>query len=550
MSLRFDPILKEKDKVEREKELSLLGSGLKLGDPPLPPEGKPLFRGDGRPPSLMFSGITARGTNTDLYSHVFPPGKYTNSYSSQESAYISTSKSKEMATTFPKELRPGTQETYVYEIHVKQPVIDVASELMSNPKITRDPLALDLLRYEKEMAVPFRIKSNEIKGGWRVDVTRELLTPEELRLLHSKESVQSSVKNNPRVMQDEFIPNPRYPAHIISKFWAVAKGAGKVITGIGLYIDAASLNTEYQTSRESGDYNNTHTEAARIVGGWSGAYTAGTAGVKLGVAACAPFGIYASAACGFVSGLVSSFVGYQAGGKFSTYIFDESKKCFAKFDIKTESVDPKLQTLANHKLLLTPKKSMKELNMFGSQTSEQERKQQQISEEYHQRLQASEEKSAAHFREEILSRTVSDNKSSIPITTSMSVTSSSSHQVTKISTKRGQSHAPSTTPIVNEDKSVRPIPSQEDKQIADFLITWGAKPADVVKLYQKAPDWEMAKRAVAKFNELELKMEQQRNQQRCLEFFNGASVVCTALSQSNNRELARVGTIALPVLSL
>lgn len=367
MSLRFDG--KEKNKVEpiEDNKIDLLDArvGLKLGNAPVPLESESLFRGDTRIPNEIFNnGFRARGLNTNLFLHVFPPGQEVSGSFFEQSAYISTSSSKQTAAGFPYSIPPGTTRTYVYEVHLQNPPIDVAKEIISKNKAL-NPFELNLLEYEKERVVPFRIKSSEIRGGWQVKVSKvENLTSNELDLLlRSKESVQTTVNDYFRIMQDGFVPNPNYPPHVISRFWNVGRGAGRVLTGLGLYYDASSLYHEYQQSSQTGAYTNTYKEGTRIAGGWSGAYAGGAAGVKFGASFCAPLQPYGPAVCGLIGGFLGSIAGYRGGSRIATTVYDESKKSLGNFSFNIFSSAAAAE--------LTSEETMAFQRMFSDRASEE-----------------------------------------------------------------------------------------------------------------------------------------------------------------------------------
>ena len=79
-----------------------------------------LFRGDGRSPQEIFaSGFHARGRDFDLLSHFRPsPGLS----SSPDSAYVSTSRSKQVAATFPKNVKNNG---FLYLIKPQEQGIDL-----------------------------------------------------------------------------------------------------------------------------------------------------------------------------------------------------------------------------------------------------------------------------------------------------------------------------------------------------------------------------------------------------------------------------------------
>ena len=98
-----------------------------------------LYRGDARPPAqeVFKEGFVPKGTNTDLIYHALGSDP-------TESAYISTSKSKEVATGFPKPPPEGTNRAFVYEINPHKNAVDAVQELL--PKFLRK-LILKTLKF-------------------------------------------------------------------------------------------------------------------------------------------------------------------------------------------------------------------------------------------------------------------------------------------------------------------------------------------------------------------------------------------------------------------
>lgn len=90
--------------------------------------------------------------------------------------------------------------------------------------------------------------------------------------------------------------------------------------------------------------------------------------------------------------------------------------------------------------------------------------------------------------------------------------------------------------------------SEQDKQTAEFLVAYGSSPAEVMKIYQDTSAWELAKNSVVQFRERELRLEQQKNHENCIEFFNGAGAIFDALSKCKSPELAHIGKFGAPIM--
>lgn len=246
-----------------------------------------LYRGDSRvPQSIHPEGFRARGSNPDLFLHVHSPV-----FESSKSAYISTSTSKKVASTFPGGMEPHA---FVYEINPQKKGINIGDAL--HPEMKTKLSAQDWKRYnaEQEIAVPKKINAHDIKGAW----------PVELKQVNGKYKY---------VIQDTFIPNPVYSAPG-AKILQAAKMAGHAGMVLGAAMDGISLYQAYQNSKASGDYDPVFNEGARIIGGWSGAYVVGSAGARAGAALCLPLGPKGMALCATVGAIGGSLLGYFGGG--------------------------------------------------------------------------------------------------------------------------------------------------------------------------------------------------------------------------------------------
>lgn len=276
-------------------------------------EGEPLYRGDARHFKDIFNkGFTAHGTNTDLLLHASPP----NGFSFSQSAYISTSISRDTAKLFPLSLSTEITPSYVYEIHTKKPIINVVDVLN---KINYSPIELEILKSEQERAIPLKIEPNEIKGAWEVESKQRII-------------LDSQEKYKVRTIKGEFIPNLNYisPNYSGQKFWNSSRSFGHLLAGVGLALDGMSLYGEYQHSKESGDYSNTYRESVRIMGGWTNAWAVGTSFSEMGIAGCAPIAPpFGSVACGIFGGLLGSAIGYYSGSMLATRIYDINRSNYA-----------------------------------------------------------------------------------------------------------------------------------------------------------------------------------------------------------------------------
>lgn len=340
-NLNMDVNLSDKqEQTENDLDLFPTRAGFTLGnDPTIKP---PLYRGDARGYSGIFDeGFIARGININLLLHAMTPGE---DYLI-DSAYISTSTSREIAATFPKEIPSGVNHAYVYEINTKRPAIDVAEKLapmVSQGKI--DPEDFEIYKIgDKERAFLKRVYSHEIKGGWKVDITHL----EQLDGLSPKYT---------HTIRDQFIPNPNFipPAYPEQKFWNAGRALGYGLTGIGMTLDGMSFYHEIELSQKTGNYDNTYREGSRIIGGWTGAWAVGTSMAEIGVACCAPIAPpIGSTVCGFVGGLVGSVSGYYSGSTIATLIYDVNNNPFKPTEPLTLSAE-----LASFKNRIVPTSSI------------------------------------------------------------------------------------------------------------------------------------------------------------------------------------------------
>lgn len=259
-----------------------------------------VYRGDTKVPKEIFrNGFKARGTSTDILSHIDSSW-----WSSRESAYISTSTSKEVAATFPKSKYFTREPGFVYEITLQKKAIDVVPIVREAiKKGLMDDSASRYLR-EKERAVPFRIKSADIKGAWPVEI-----------------EVQADGKKGVSSLK-EYIPNPHYRSSPMSTVWGAASVVGHGATVIGATIDAVNLYDAFEQSQESGNYHPFFKEGARIIGSWSAAAAFGFVGAQEGAAAGAVLGPIGGLVGAFAGGVAGSIAGYKGGGEIATSGYD------------------------------------------------------------------------------------------------------------------------------------------------------------------------------------------------------------------------------------
>jgi hypothetical protein len=243
------------------------------------------------PPKGIFSqGFQARGTNTNILVHTDPAyGAY-----SLDSAYVSTSSSKRVAQAFA--LLYDDRIGFVYEVNKLNEGINIRKAL--KPYVKSGEMTMNDYNYyslEREIAIPHKIEPQHIRGAWPVTEAIGIDT--------------ESYQKNPHYKEPAEIPAARF-----------ARAAGKVMTGVGLVIDGINLYDSYEESLVVGNYDPLFHETARVAGGWSGAYAAGSAAGFAGASACSSFGPQASLACGFVAGVYGSMNGYQAGSESVTKV--------------------------------------------------------------------------------------------------------------------------------------------------------------------------------------------------------------------------------------
>jgi len=261
------------------------------------------YRGEARKPGKIYeTGFQSHGSNMDLFKHVNPVGEqYWN-----ESGYVSTSVSREVAIGFPKGARGFS---YVYKIQLPPNAVNVSARL---PDIVPDnfhPEDLAIFLEEREMAIPKKIKPSDIEGAWKVKITSE----------HTYSDPDWDDASCTRTLSEKFIPNPDFNrrltmSNVLSSGWYQGlRTTARGVTALGLGVDTVSFYRSVVSSRATGNYDYLINETSRIVGGWAGAAAFGAAGAEGGVIACGAGGPVGWAACGFVGGLAGAIVGYQTG---------------------------------------------------------------------------------------------------------------------------------------------------------------------------------------------------------------------------------------------
>ncbi|MDP1574637.1 MAG: hypothetical protein Q8L78_06880 [Coxiellaceae bacterium] len=249
----------------------------------------PLYRGDGRVPESIFPvGFDSRGNNPDLLAHAHPGAR--------ESGYISTSRSKTISFGYARNNSHGTH-SYIYVLNQQKTGIDVCKELKAEVKSGRvDSKVCDLIRTEKEIAIPKKIAAEDVKGVWVLEKSPD-----------------------GQWQKESFVANPNYKAPLqkaVNALRTVSRG----VTAVGIAIDSINLCYAFQECHESGDYRRVFSEGASVIGGWTSAITLGGAAAQAGAFLFAPFGPIASLAGGAIFGVVGSALGYYFGSELVSQI--------------------------------------------------------------------------------------------------------------------------------------------------------------------------------------------------------------------------------------
>ena len=252
------------------------------------------YRGDKREPSNIFKeGFTARGNNQNLIEHIhgneFGPIK--------DSAYISTSTLEEAAVRYPKDF---IGRSYIYLINPEKSGMDVNQALVVEIDAGR-MLREDVNYYlvDHEMAVPYKIKKEHIKGAWIAD---------SLALTNDLDSIDSLYSRE--IHRDSFVSNPYYKKPL-SKTVASIRIVGSGLTALGIYHDTTCLWEAYR----SGDEKRFFSETSRVIGGWTGAIALGKNWGKQGSSLALRFTKHPGIilASGVVGAVAGSVLGYTGG---------------------------------------------------------------------------------------------------------------------------------------------------------------------------------------------------------------------------------------------
>lgn len=279
-----------------------------VGMIPVPEVKEPeyLYRGDRFGPEKRFAeGFTAPGTNEDLAIHFNgPPG------SENHSAYIATTREPAVSFIFP----TGRRDHFIYLINPQKTGINVPDALLFEPYASRINWEdYELLRHEKEIAVPREILPPEIKGVWEY---------------HAKERTQfmrphfgTNIPYFPFQYNEAYLrlgkqfletqsytPNPHYKPPIEVQVGKWFPMAARGLTAVGVLFDAKYL---YDAHRQGFLI----LASQQVAGGWAGAYLLGIPAAQVSAQACIPGGPLVAIGCGFIGGAAGSFLGYQGGSR-------------------------------------------------------------------------------------------------------------------------------------------------------------------------------------------------------------------------------------------
>lgn len=101
--------------------------------------------------------------------------------------------------------------------------------------------------------------------------------------------------------------------------------AAKPLAVVGAGMDGYSLGTQINQSLNTGNWQNTGNEAARIGGGWTGAWAFGQAGASGGAVLggfTGPFAPIAVPAFTLIGGIGGGIAGYWLGGKAGQNVYN------------------------------------------------------------------------------------------------------------------------------------------------------------------------------------------------------------------------------------
>jgi Glycine zipper len=144
-----------------------------------------------------------------------------------------------------------------------------------------------------------------------------------------REIVESSGRPNAAVNADAALRSAK-----AEKIRGAGQVLGRTALVVGAVTDGLSLKHEIDRSRETGNYDNTYKEGARIAGGWAGAWAGGKLGASSGAVIGGALGSFVpilgngvgAAIGGIVGGLIGGFFGYKAGEQVGTGAYDLSKQ--------------------------------------------------------------------------------------------------------------------------------------------------------------------------------------------------------------------------------
>ena len=270
----------------------------------------PLYRGVTEGPELYFQeGFSAKGSNSSLLEHVL---------AAKDSAFVSTSKSLNAGKFFG-EKNSGGKKIFVYEINRQNFGVDIFekfSQDLQSGKIS-DPNAMHFITNESEVAVPERIYPKDIKGV----------------RIYDADPINSKIVPG----SENYVHNPNYVPPPLSKvaqqLQTGIKIAGRTGITVGAAVDTTNLCFAFYEGLETDDYQHFFNEGARILGGWTGALTLGTACGAKGALWCIPFGPGAQLVGGAACGLAGSIAGYLAGGEIAQFVSSNQRRRFFRDNI-------------------------------------------------------------------------------------------------------------------------------------------------------------------------------------------------------------------------
>jgi energy-coupling factor transporter ATP-binding protein EcfA2 len=263
------------------------------------------YRGDKRPPERIFEeGFKARGDNTNLLEHVHGNAKGP----IKDSAYISTSILEDAASRYPKDFMGRS---YIYLLNPACSGVDVNKALVveiDTGRMLREDVSCYLA--DHEMAIPYQIKKEHIKGAWIADSIALHRDLESIDNLYARE-----------INKESFMSNPHY-VQPLSKTVASIKYTGKGLTAVAIYFDTSRLWKAYQ----SGDDKYFFSETTRVIGGWSGAVALGTHWGKQGALNALRFTKHPGVvlASGVVGAVTGSILGYMGGDLIAQNLYGDS----------------------------------------------------------------------------------------------------------------------------------------------------------------------------------------------------------------------------------